>query len=133
MSSARRRSRPILAINISPLIDVIFILLIFVVLTARFVERQQLEVQVPVSEAGTPQAPEGPLTVVLDKHGRLFINDRPVEAARLPAVLQAARGGHDSLLLIADEGAALQGAVDVLTAAGEAGFDKTAIATRPVD
>ncbi len=120
-----------LAINISPLIDVVFILLVFVVLTARFVEREQLEVQVPISQAGLPQAPEGPLTVVLTRQGELSIEGRPIEEARLRAIFTAARANHDSLLLVADEGAALQLAVTVLTEAGEAGFEKTAIATRP--
>lgn len=129
----RPRRRPALSINISPLIDVVFILLVFVVLTARFVEREQLEVRVPQSEAGRPAASEEPLHVLLRRDGTLLVEDRPIEAARLPEVLRAARAGHPSLLLIADEGAALQGAVDVLSAASAAGFEKTAIATRPVE
>ena len=46
------RKRGIPALNLSPLIDVIFILLIFVVLVARFVDQERIDVTLPSAEAG---------------------------------------------------------------------------------
>lgn len=127
------RRRQAVTLPLSPLIDIIFILLLFVVLVARFTDDGQLPVRPPAAEASQALPDNGPLIVVLEESGALSIRSNPVEPDRLLAILTAARAEHSALLLMGDEGVALQGAVHVLDAAGAAGFEEVGVITRPHD
>ena len=131
MNLARRRTSPI-RLNLSPLIDVVFILLIFVILVARFVDQERLDVTLPSAAAGRP-AELAALEIVLKPTGRVRVGGAVVEPSELDQVLRAARSQHDRAVLIADGASSIQRAVDVISAAKLAGFDQIAVATRPPD
>lgn len=76
------------AIDITPLIDVVFMLLLFFVLTSVFVE-PAVPVDLPVSrEQQRPQTPE--MTVVIDADTRIFVNGDLTEFADLESRLRMA-------------------------------------------
>lgn len=128
-----RRSRvesPRPEILISPLIDVVFILLVFVVLVARFVDREEINVRVPVSTAGAA-ATGAPVAITLGADGSVRVQGVELGDAGLQEVLAQARGDHSTAVVIADADAPLQRAVDAITAAKLAGFEAVAISTRP--
>jgi biopolymer transport protein ExbD len=127
IESFKRRS---VELNLSPLIDVIFILVIFIVLVARFIEQNQLDIDVPDTDAGRPATLEA-LIVNVTQEGFIFVGDVPVEAEGVEALLRSLRGKHDRILLLADGKIALQQAVDVLTSARKAGYDEVSLATEP--
>lgn len=122
-----RPRRPI-DLNLSPLIDVIFILLIFIVLVARFVEQNQLDVDVPDSDMGKPATLEA-LIVHVTRDGMIVIGDTPVAEDQIEAYLKPLRSQHERVLLMADGQAALQIAVTVLSGAKAAGFKEVSLAT----
>lgn len=123
------KRRPV-ELNLSPLIDVIFILVIFIVLVARFIDQNQLDIDVPESKVGRPATLEA-LVIHVTDDGSVFVGDHVVDDDRLEAVLTPLRSQHDRVLLMADGKIALQKAVDVLTAARAAGFERVSLATEP--
>ncbi len=122
-----KRAAP--ALNLSPLIDVIFILLIFVVLVARFVDQDRMDVTVPSAEAGRPATLDA-LHITVTARGEIRVEDRLVSREELPEVLERARRRFDRAVLVADEETPLQAAVDVISAAKLQGFGGVAVATR---
>ena len=124
----RRREAP--AINLSSLIDVVFILLIFVVLVARFVDQERLDVTLPSAAAGRPAEVDA-LMVSLTKDGVVALEGTIVPLDALDDALVAARQRYGRAVLVADQDASLQSAVDVISRAKLVGFEGVALATRP--
>ncbi len=124
-----RSRRP--SVNLSALIDVAFILVIFVVLSATFQRQREVEIQLP----GTSEAPQRQtqgLEVDVFADGRVAIDGRTLVGPAIREALKRERERYDSLVLVADGSADLQIAVDVLEDARAAGFEAVAVATREV-
>ena len=91
-------------INITSLIDVVFLLLLFYVVTSTFLERSGLELTLPAASAsGVARRDE--VTLELDERGGTWLDGRPVDAAGLERALQEAMaaGGTERVVLEADE------------------------------
>lgn len=85
---ARRARAPMAEINVTPLVDVMLVLLIIFMVTAPLLVAG-VPVDLPESRAGAlPQEAE-PVQLTLDERGRAFLGEAPVTAAQLPARLQA--------------------------------------------
>lgn len=125
-----RVDAPSPALLLSPLIDVVFLLLVFIVLVARFVDREQLELTLPTSSEGT-MATAGPVVVTLAPDGRVLVDLRDVPPDELAQVLADARGVHTAVVVVAEPDTDLQRAVDAITAAKRAGYRTVAVATQP--
>lgn len=123
------RRRPEVHLDLTALIDVVFILVIFVVLAASFQRVQALSVQLPEAEGGTRADAQG-LTVVVPKTGPLFIDGQSVEPERLVQVMLRSGGADRPVLLQIDADAAVQRAVGVLGTLRAAGYSRVGIATR---
>lgn len=123
---APRREMP--SINLSALIDITFILVIFIVLAATFSQVRVLDVELPSADA-KQEAEDEALVVTVPARGPMLLGDVPVEATELRAALVARRGAHRSVLLVADRQAAVERAVHVMNEAQQAGFASVAIAT----
>ena len=74
-------------IDISPLIDVVFILLIFFMVTATFAKELKLDLERPDARAATVAGPEI-LRVSVDRGGQLFVGPEPVAEWLLEAGAQ---------------------------------------------
>ncbi len=96
----KRRKRP--SINITSLIDVMFLLLIFFMVSTTFAEHPGINLELPTASTAEPNKLE-PLTLTLDKDGRMFLNDMRVQERELRAELQkAAKERETTLVLKAD-------------------------------
>ncbi len=117
--------------NLTPLIDIVFLLLVFFMLTSHFVQEQALNIDLPVADSGEAVTEDSQLEVVLTPEGHLLIEDHIVEADSLEAVLhQHLEGRKDKLVRVrGDRGAPLGLAVTVLDAARKAGADGVDIVT----
>ncbi|MEZ4238039.1 MAG: biopolymer transporter ExbD [Myxococcota bacterium] len=127
-----RRTRAAPTINLSPLIDVIFILLVFVVLVAKFADQERLDVDVPSAQAGRPAELDA-LMIELDADGGVWLQGEAVGPEALLDGFRGFRRSYHRAVLVADRQVDLQLAVDVISAAKLAGFDGVAVATRPPD
>ena len=126
----KRRQRALPQLNLSPLIDVIFILLIFVVLVARFVDEERMDVTLPSAAAGRPAEIDA-LMLTVTASGQVFVEEREVSELELEEALDEGVRRYRRAVLVADQDTQLQVAVDVLSAAKLAGFEAVAVATRP--
>ncbi len=126
----RRRSSQVP--NLTPLIDIVFLLLVFFMLTSHFVQEQALNIDLPVADSGEVVTEDNQLEVVLDAEGRFLISDHFVEPDNLESVLaqQLGEREEDHLVRIrGDRDAPLGLAVTVLDAASKAGASGVDIVT----
>ena len=125
-------------INLISLIDVIFCIIIFLVVTTTFDVRTSLRLELPTAAGPTMEASDDPLTVVVDAEGRLYLGTMELpkeDRAALIAALSRVEGDHAStrVVLRADARAPHQAVVTAMDALGQAGFARLSIATMPED
>ena len=125
-------------INLISLIDVIFCIIIFLVVTTTFDVRTSLRLELPTAAGPTMEASDDPLTVVVDAEGRLYLGTMELpkeDRAALIAALSRVEGDHAStrVVLRADARAPYQAVVTAMDALGQAGFARLSIATMPED
>ena len=134
MRFRRRGGRREPRIEITPLIDVVFQLLIFFLLTTRFITERSLDVELPVADAA-PSARERRTRLVIDvdRAGAVFHDGRRLDDAALDRFLRRAGGDapRPTLLLRADRGVDHGRVVDVMDRARAFGLTEMAIGTRP--
>lgn len=116
-------------VNLSALIDVAFILVIFIVLTATYRDDRDLSVDLPQSDRVPAQEATG-LHVTVHADGRVEIQDEMLDASAVYDRLRELSDEHDSVVLLADRAASVEAAVRVLADARAAGFEAVAIATK---
>jgi biopolymer transport protein ExbD len=119
-------------LDITPLVDCVFLLLIFFMVTTVFSTTPGLRVDLPkAAESDAP--PEKDLNIVISKEGELELNGMPVIMDDLERALQEAREMYRSKVLIikADKMTYHGIVVDVMDAAKGVGIDELAIATEP--
>ena len=97
MNFYHRKPEEDVSINLTPLIDVVFLLLIFFMVSTTFDTTSQLEIRLP--EASENPAPELPrkLNLLIDPRGRFFVNSRELtsnDSATLRAALERALDGR---------------------------------------
>lgn len=118
-------------ITLTPLIDILFIVLLFLVLTATFTEQTVLRVALPRAATGEP-AVEDPsvVRVVIDADGRIFIDDRlhTLEAVRT-RLRAIGDPGRARVTIAADRAASHGSVVQVLDLVRQAGVVRLEIQT----
>jgi biopolymer transport protein ExbD len=122
-----KRRKP--AVNLSALIDIAFILVIFIVLGATFERIQDIEVTLPEANATSPADSTG-LQITVHADGSVDVDGTTVAASAVRDRLVPLALDHDSLLLVADRDASVQAAVQVLADAQTVGFKSVSIATK---
>ena len=79
-----------LQINIVPMIDVIFAILTFFIMSSLFLSQSEgLPVNLPQAKMGNVQQPSIPLVVTLDKYGNLALNRQPVKLNEIATKVRA--------------------------------------------
>lgn len=128
----RHAQRPDVSINLTPLIDVVFLLLIFFMVSTSFSELTQLTVNLPEAD-GASATDEIGLVVVIDSAGNVTVGGDPVpnEAEGLYRALEAAANGNVDVpvTLSADAMTPHQYVVMVLDVASLLGLQRVTIAT----
>ena len=122
-------------INLTPLIDVVFLMLIFFMVTTTFLREGNLELSLPEASPEPHEIAQQPLELVINPLGDYFLNGRPLlnrqpQTLRL-ALEQALAEGGKGLVVRADATTPHQAVVTALDAAGQAGIQQIAIATVP--
>ena len=108
-NKARGRRTPMAEINVTPLVDVMLVLLIIFMVTAPLLTAG-VPVNLPDSRAKALEQEEKPVQIAIDDKGQVFVDDEPVDDAGLPAMLEqvAARKGSNGkppqIYLRADQG-----------------------------
>jgi len=130
--SKNRRRRP--SINITPLIDVMFLLLIFFMVSSTFRETMGIDITLPQAEQGrtTEQATH---EIAVGETGDIWFDGERVAPPELKRRIEAALAAEPGagLKLQADDAAPFQKVVTAIDVARAAGGDQLVISTRPPD
>ena len=131
-----RRPRQEVEINLTPLIDVVFLLLIFYMVSTTFTRESHLFIELPTAAIDTTKVPEVQLEVSISKDGNYAVNGVPLvdrEIATLRRAILTVSESDNSLpmTITADSAAPHQFVVTAMDAAGQLGFTRLLIATRP--
>ena len=131
MTARRRRGGASLGLNLTPLIDIVFLLLVFFMLTAHFVEERTLAVELPEARTSGADGETRPLTVTIGPRGGIRLDGEAVAPKRLAPALRRHLAGDRRLVRVrGDRQAAMGRLVKVMDAARAAGAGGVAIAAR---
>ena len=131
----RPRRREDFELNITPLIDVVFLLLIFFMVSTTFEKQSQMKIVLPeASEEVTDKIPDS-VTVEVDTQGRVFVNKKSLVNSQLITIREAIRDAtHDMkaprVIIRADANATHQSVIKIMDAARQLGLVKIMFATQ---
>ena len=131
----RRQRKPENGVNLTPLIDVVFLLLIFFMVTTTFTKETHLVIDLPEAEGEVVEQPLMMIEVLVNRDGSYSINgnsliNRDIET--LMKGLHETSGGDNGLPMIitADARASHQSVITAMDAAGRMGFVHLQITTK---
>jgi biopolymer transport protein ExbD len=122
-------------INVTSLIDVVLLLLIFFMVSTRFVEHSQLKLTLPsASAAASGQTPEV-IEVAIDHQAQFYVGGKALVNGQVDTLVQALReaagsGNEPTVVISADRDTNFQRIVDVMDAAGKAGLSHVSFPTK---
>ncbi len=118
-------SEPMSEINVTPMVDVMLVLLVIFILTAPLMA-SSIKLDLPKTDAA--KASEAPkfVTLVVDKTGQIFLNDKPIVIDELRTSLSqtAVKNPDTEVQLRADEAVPYGKVVEVMGAAQKAGLNR---------
>jgi biopolymer transport protein ExbD len=135
----KRAVREDLTINMTPLIDVVFLLLIFFMVTTTFSRETRLMVNLPEADAELANTDATSIEIIVARDGTYSINGRALINNRLETLirgleLESTGDRNLPIVLIADAEATHQSVVTAMDGIGRTGFTRLSIATqRPED
>jgi biopolymer transport protein ExbD len=122
-------------LDITPLIDVVFLLLIFFMVSTTFEHNSEINITLPSSSKEITEAKPDAVNVGLDSQGAVYINDKALVNAQIETIktaLSEALVGLDEppIIISADANATHQSVVRVMDAARQLGLVKITFATQ---
>lgn len=131
----KRQTSNEVSVNLTPLIDVVFLLLIFFMVSTTFTKETHLSVDLPEATGEPKSEQPNSIDIVIDSNGQYAINGRTVvniQVKTIIAALQEVSNGDNTLPLIitADANTPHQAVVTAMDAAGQAGFATLSLTTK---
>ena len=119
-------------INITPMLDVVFILLIFFIVTANFIKEPGLEVNRPDSETAEPTE-NAAILIAVGNAGEIYMDGRRIDKRQVKAnvVRLLAENPQGSVVIQAEEKATADTIMAVMDGAREAGVYNISLASEP--
>ncbi len=126
----KTRPRYQLQAPLTSLIDIVFLLLIYFLLTTNFIVEEGINVKLPNANASAPRIKQE-ITVYIDRDGRTFMGSEPVPMDQLYSrIKEMIDGSSDRLVVVkADKTIILNTAVNVMDIAKAAGASRLCLAT----
>ncbi len=134
MRKRRAKAEEESEVNMTPMLDVVFIMLIFFIVTASFVKESGIEVNRP--DAATAEKKErGNILVAISETGQIWIDKRQVDPRALRANIERlhAENPQGAVIIQADEESKNKLLVQVMDAARLAGVDNVSLAAEVVN
>jgi biopolymer transport protein ExbD len=130
MSKRHRSDDDEANIDMTPMLDIVFIMLIFFIVTTSFVKEKGIEVLHP-KDTNSPPPPNAAksLAIRIDQNGGIIMNNRQVDIRRVVANIQSflAENNTDTAAILAHPLAEHGVVVEVMNQAKEAGIDKVSV------
>jgi biopolymer transport protein TolR len=131
-NGSRKRYRPMAEINVTPLVDVMLVLLIIFMVTAPMIT-SSINVNLPKASSAPAQADAKPITISVNAQGQVFLQDTQVELPNLVATLQqAAQNNPDQRIFVrGDKDVSYGLMIQVMATITQGGFTKVALLADP--
>jgi len=125
-------------INLTPLIDVVFLLLIFFMVSTTFDTTSQLKIRLPEASRSQVAQPPQKVNLLIDAKGNFFVNSRELtnrKSATLKAALERSMAdGKLPIVIQSDAESPVQSLVTAMDVVGQLGLPQVSIATtRPIE
>ena len=130
--SSAGRSGPLADINVTPLVDVMLLLLVIIMVTAPIIQ-QGLEVKLPQARSNEIPGTEEHLVVTVAKTGRVYLNDNAMSLPELGAKLKAIKklDPNRQVYLRADQDVRYGTVMQTIAEIKQAGIERLGMVTRP--
>jgi len=125
-----RQAKRTVVLEITPLVDIVFLLLIFFLLTATYVKNPNLDISLPKASLNQVTSHKKDISIAIKKDGEIRYDNQDVSVQNLEGILTAAYSeNEDSIVVIrADKESQHGRVVEVMDLAKKVGFKKLAIA-----
>ena len=132
-----RRTRTEVEVNLTPLIDVVFLLLIFFMVSTTFTKESQLSIDLPEASGNPTSVSEKTLEISITRSGEFAINEVALVNNKINTLINALQKVSDGdstlpLIITADSATPHQSVVTAMDAAGQLGFSHLSITTKNV-
>jgi len=126
------KEQPRININLAALIDIVFLLLIYFLLTSNFIEQDSLNIQLPKVET-TGMLGQDHIVIKIDNNGNYFLDELQITEKYLARILASRlRNSKDrSVLVKADRRVVYDRVIRVMDLAKKSGARKLMLATEP--
>jgi biopolymer transport protein TolR len=130
--ASQRDATTIAQINVTPLVDVMLVLLVIFMVTAPIIQ-QGVQVNLPQAKAGAIPGTEELLVVTIAKSGKVYLNDNPMTLAELGTKLRAIRQlqADKQVYLRADQDVRYGLVMKAVAEIKQAGIERLGMVTRP--
>jgi biopolymer transport protein TolR len=131
-TASQRDSSTISQINVTPLVDVMLVLLVIFMVTAPIIQ-QGVQVNLPQAKAGAIPGTEELLVVTIAKNGKVYLNDNPMSLGELGDKLRAIRKlqRDKQVYLRADQDVRYGVVMKTIAEIKQAGIERLGMVTRP--
>ena len=135
----RRRGRHEATVELTPLIDVVFLLLIFFMVSTTFIRETQLKINLPEASGELQEVESGMIEISIDRRGEYAVNDRLLvnsdKRTLIRALNELLESGKvdDKVIVTADANTPHQAVVRAMDAAGNVGLTRISITTQQPD
>ncbi len=122
-------------LNLTPLIDVVFLLLIFFMVTTTFEKDSKIKIELPTASSSRPEAQENVIELLIDSKGNYYINKKEVVNNKPETLFRAMNLTLDqmdttpSLVITADANASYQSVITAMDIAGRVRLTNFSLAT----
>ncbi len=131
-ASSRREGTTIAQINVTPLVDVMLVLLVIFMVTAPIIQ-QGVQVNLPQATTNAIPGTEAPLIVTVAKNGKIYLNDNALSLNELGQKLRAIKKlqADKQVYLRADQDVRYGAVMKTIAEIKQAGIEKLGMVTRP--
>lgn len=131
----KRQNKEELSLNLTPLIDIVFLLLIFFMVSTTFTKENHLAINLPEADGEVADAPQTMVEVLIDNQGMYSVNGQALVGQKLIVLKQAIEkvsAGDRSLpfIITADAATPHEFVVRAMDAAGQLGFSRLSITSK---
>lgn len=131
----RRQKNQEVTVNLTPLIDVVFLLLIFFMVSTSFTKETHLSLDLPEATGEESEVAVDSIEILISSNGHYAVNGQSLVSSKLEnlkkALAETAAGNFERPLVItADANTPHQSVISAMDAAGQLGFAKLSLTTK---
>ncbi|WP_223670728.1 ExbD/TolR family protein [Kangiella shandongensis] len=132
-----KKKKEDIQINLTPLIDVVFLLLIFFMVSTSFKKETKVSLELPEASGEMMDSKPSAIDVRITKAGEVYINGKGLVNRNVDTIKQAIKESSTDtqtpVIISADAAAPYQSVITVMDAAGQAGFNNLTLPTQKPD